>query len=332
LLLKLDITSNNAERLPVYSLRDIGIDERRLQAILFNSLDRLLPDDELLLVSQSRRWREEPDLLALDSEGTLYIFELKAWESNPENLLQALRYGQIFGSYSFDDLSRMYEQAKVGAGTLANAHKSKFGITLKPDDFNQRQTFVVMTNGLDVKTREAIQYWRKQKLEVRPWIYRIYKNTMDVPLLEMVPFRVKDNPYEDTQEGFYPLNTNLSNDVADDEYMLKEQRAAAFFSPWKLKIERLNKGDLVFLYRSGSGIVAYGKVMGKMEKRPYQGKPEYPDEEYSVSLSNFFRVEPPISAAEIKEITGNNYVFRGTMFSIDKESSEKLKKYIANRK
>lgn len=332
MLLRLDTSSNIAERLPVRSLRDIGIDERRLQTILFDSLDRLLPDDELLLVSQSRRWQEEPDLLALDSEGKLYIFELKAWESNPQNLLQALRYGQIFGSYSYEDLARLYERSKSGAGTLINAHRSKFGVSLRAEDFNQKQTFVVMTNGLDVKTREAIQYWIKQGLDVRPWIYRVYKLPSDTPLLELIPFRVKDNPYEDTQEGFYFVNTNYSNDPKDDEYMLTEKRAAAFFSPWKLKIERLSKGDTVFLYRSGTGLVAFGRVGGKVEKRPYQGNPQYPDEEYSVPLSNFVEINPPVSAAEIKEVTGNNYVFRGTMFSIDKDSAEELKKYIANRK
>jgi hypothetical protein len=33
---------------------------------------------------QSRRWREEPDLMAIDKNGSLFIFELKAWE--PESI------------------------------------------------------------------------------------------------------------------------------------------------------------------------------------------------------------------------------------------------------
>ena len=46
---------------------------------------------------QSRRWQEEPDLMAVDKNGYLYIFELKAWESHPSNLLQVLRYAQLYG-------------------------------------------------------------------------------------------------------------------------------------------------------------------------------------------------------------------------------------------
>lgn len=95
MLLKVDLENRLATRVPGQRLNAFGLDERGLQDILFWSLDRLLPDDELLLVAQSRQWQEEPDLMALDKEGNLYIFELKAWESRSENLLQALRYGQI---------------------------------------------------------------------------------------------------------------------------------------------------------------------------------------------------------------------------------------------
>ena len=89
----LRISSKNDEaatRLPGQHLKDFGFDERKLQGVLFKSLDRLLPDEELLLIGQSRPWQEEPDLLALDKQGKLYIFEIKLWESRSENILQAL--------------------------------------------------------------------------------------------------------------------------------------------------------------------------------------------------------------------------------------------------
>lgn len=57
---------------------------------------------------QSRQWQEEPDLMAIDENGDLWIFELKAWESRQSNLLQALRYGQKYGQYDYDDLDEIY--------------------------------------------------------------------------------------------------------------------------------------------------------------------------------------------------------------------------------
>ena len=50
-----------------------------------------------------------------------------------------------------------------------------------------------------------------------------------------------------------------------------------------------------------------------------------------MTLDSFQRVNPPLSASEIKKITETNYVFRGTMFSMDEESANRLLEHIRNR-
>ncbi len=104
MLLSINTTTRFAERKRTERLQSFGLDERALQAVLFDSLDRLFPDDELVLLMQSRSWQEEPDLMAVDKDGHLYIFELKAWESHSSNLLQVLRYGQMYGGSRYSDL------------------------------------------------------------------------------------------------------------------------------------------------------------------------------------------------------------------------------------
>jgi hypothetical protein len=241
MLLKIGLKTGLVERVRSEKLRTFNITERDLQNILFRSLDRLLSDEELLLIMQSRLWQEEPDLMALDKDGRLYIFELKAWESQSQNLLQVLRYGQIYGSHTYDDLQRIYAKFEETGRSLKDAHRDKFDVGLSEDKFNHDQIFVVMTNGLDYKTREAVQYWRKRGLEVRPWVYRAYPGGNEEILLEISPFTVKDNPYEDiTGQGYYILNTNYRNDPKDHEDMLSHKKAAAYFTPWKYKIERLS--------------------------------------------------------------------------------------------
>jgi len=168
-LLDIDLGTRGATRRTGSRLGDFGLDERGFQEVLFNSLDRLLPDEQLLLIMQSRHWREEPDLLALDAEGRLYIFELKAWGAREENLLQALRYGQIFGQYDYDQLAALYRHAPRDGQDLRTAHASHFGVRIPDEQFNRDQVFIVMTNGLDVRTREAVQYWRARGLHIQPW-------------------------------------------------------------------------------------------------------------------------------------------------------------------
>ena len=332
MLLKVDTAAQLATKARSVRLGDFGLDERGLQNILFRTLDRLIPEDELLLIMQSRHWREEPDLMALDAKGTLYIFELKAWESHSENILQALRYGQIYGQYNYEQLEHMFRSFYTGKKSLGEAHQATFDVSLEETAVNAAQVFVVMTNGIDHKTREAVQYWRSRGLDVRPWVYRVYQDADQKMLLEISRFATIDDPYEDIQEGYYIVNTNYRNDIKDHEMMLKERIAAAFFTPWKEKIARISKGDIVFLYQSGVGIVAFGVANGKLQKRAYQGDPEHEDEDFSMPLTKFELVESPMTAPEIKETCGVNYRFMSTLFSIDAEAGRKLETVLRSRK
>ncbi|MGH8069141.1 MAG: hypothetical protein ACRERE_28685 [Candidatus Entotheonellia bacterium] len=212
--------------------------------------------------------------------------------------------------------------------SLKKSHSAKFAVELVEEHFNRRQVFVVITNGLDYRTREAIQYWRSCGLDVRPWVYRVYAGQADEILLEMSAFRVQDNPYEDLAEGYYIINTNLSNSQEDHDEMLSNGKAAAYFDPWKFKIERLAKADVVFLYQSGVGIVALGEADGKLQKAPYHEQDEHVDEEYFMKLQRFQRVSPPLTAAEIKTITGINHVFMSTMFGLDADGGKAVRKFI----
>ena len=181
----------------------------------------------------------------------------------------------------------------------------------------------MITNGLDFKTRAAIEYWSSQGMNISSWIYKVYKVDEQL-LLDFETFRKKPRPYEDIDEGYYILNTNIQSGEYDDKDMLENSKAAAYFEPWKYKIEQINKGDKVFLYRSGTGMVAMGIATGRIDKKPYQDNPAYPNEEYSMKLNHFKILEKPIPASEIKAISSVNYVFMQTMFSIDKETGDQL--------
>ncbi len=137
------------------------------------------------------------------------------------------------------------------------------------------------------------------------------------------PNRRLGNPYGGVG-SFRVLNTSHHNNALDDSYMLGEHRAAAFFEPWKRRIEVIQPGDIVFLYRNGEGIVAIGQAVGPVRKRAYQGKPEHPDEEFYRELRPFQRVIPPASAGEVKDVTGQTYSFRGTLFTMGAEEGERL--------
>ena len=119
------------------------------------------------------------------------------------------------------------------------------------------------------------------------------------------------NEYEEVENStFHILNTNRRHDINDHVYMVNNGIAAAFYDPWKLNIDRIKKGDTVFLYENGVGIVAHGKGSGvTLTQDRYSDK----DECHYQKLLDFKILEKPMSAAEIKKILGRNVVFLRTM-------------------
>lgn len=110
--------------------------------------------------------------------------------------------------------------------------------------------------------------------------------------------------------GFHILNTNKAHTDEDHEWMLAHKAAAAFYEPWKFNINRIKKGEVVFLYENGKGIVAYGRGTGEVQMREHEGNK---DECHYQVLDGFTILEQPLSAAAIKKALDRNVVFLRTM-------------------
>ncbi|UST58298.1 hypothetical protein NF672_23205 [Pseudomonas moraviensis] len=110
--------------------------------------------------------------------------------------------------------------------------------------------------------------------------------------------------------GFHILNTNKRHSDDDQEWMLANEAAAAFYDPWKFSINRIKKGEVVFLYQNVKGIVAYGRGTGQVQMRDHEG--EKNECHYQV-LEGFTILEKPLSAAAIKKALERNVVFLRTM-------------------
>lgn len=112
------------------------------------------------------------------------------------------------------------------------------------------------------------------------------------------------------ERRYFLLNTNKANSVQDHQMMLEERVAAAFEDGWKQKIERIRSGDVVFLYESGKGVVAYGVASGDVEKAPHEGRK---DATYYQRLGDFKCLESPVSAKGIQQVLGRKIRFVHTL-------------------
>ncbi|MEG0409150.1 MAG: hypothetical protein RR623_09780 [Bacilli bacterium] len=326
MLYKLNKESNrsNYSKVKRTTLKDIGWKEEDLQSLISNNIQDFIFSNELMTIFTERKRQEEPDILALDSNGDLYIFELKRWGAKQENLLQVLRYGQLFGKSNYDELNELYKKYQTNKqANLSNDHTIYFEISesqkLSEDKYNQKQKFLVVTNGLDQETVDAIIYWKSNGLNVDAIVYWVF----EIENEHYIEFNTysKTKEFLEYENNCYVLNTNMTSNSKYTEEMLNKKKAAAYYPGWREKIQKFQKGDRIFLYKSGTGIIAYGYADGKLNKAVCDGHIDY---EYNMKLDSFVKLKFPISPSELKKITQRGFNFRQTLFSITEDVADKI--------
>lgn len=152
-----------------------------------------------------------------------------------------------------------------------------------------------------------------------------------INMIKLMFSHIDDNKsyLKQVAESCFILNTNVRDCLEDDTDMLLNQKAAAFFAPTKFSIKRIRKGDRVFLYRSGVGIVAVGVGSGELKIKNYHNDPAQEDEEYYTPLNSFNKLTRPLPASEIKKVANSDYIFKGTLFEINAQEGVKLWDYIS---
>jgi len=324
------IDTNNpaaAKRWPIQSPDSLGILEKHIEDLFSTHLHELIPENQLMLIGQERQRKEEADVFALDRKGTLYIFELKRWQSCSENLLQVMRYGQIFRRYSYEELQLLAQRHQKLQGNLKDCHKEYFGLEQPLDEskFNADQVFVVVTNGVDQDTLEAINYWSHKGVHINSVTYKLYS-------IENKPFIYFDvyNPEKEVlledRAGVYIVNTNVTYrpDVWRD--MLAAPKASAYYSR-KYAVADIPKGSTVYLYHTGVGIIAKGRTTASCQQKDYDGDP---NEEYYLPLKLDWKLDDrqewnrAVKAWEINQKLNKGYRFRQTAFGIPKEMGQAI--------
>ena len=313
---------------PGTTLARHGWNEKELEELVAQHIDHIVRESQLLVIHQERRYQEEPDIMALDQDGRLHIFELKRWGSDAENLLQVLRYGQRFGQHDYQALNYMFQRyasrgGEADSGTdLADAHRAYFELeaSLGRERFNHEQVFVVMVNGLDRATREALAYWSAKGLPIQPLVYRVYSTTGGDLLFEIEPYGTEPDTTDadDNVTGLAVVNTNATYMADAWREMLEGAKASAYYDR-KAAVNGIAVGDPVALFHRGVGVIALGRATSTF-RRGRVGQDD--DQEHYVLVDFDFKVDPitsphlAVSAREINEHLLASHRFRRTVYTL----------------
>lgn len=324
------------------ALSDIGWKEIDLEDLLGKHIDKVVRADQLFVIARERRMQEEADIMALDALGTLFLFELKRWRSGEDNLLQVLRYGQRFGQYEYERLDNYFQSyrrrhsAADDTLTLQEAHGQRFDLDPPrgKDEFNKKQRFVIVTNGLDTATWDAIEYWKEYKLPVEALVYRIYREEQSGrALIDFDPFGPIPSSPNMGDEGLFVVNTNKTYDPNAFRDMLDKDKVATYADS-KHAITAVPKGADVCLYHTGLGVIAIGKAKGGYRTAGYHGDP---DGEFFVPCEFEYKVYPDqepnkaVPAWEINQEFGTGHRFRLPVFTLPAEFGAFIRKRLKER-
>jgi hypothetical protein len=315
-------TPQSSPRVRLKNAGQLKVTEKHIEDFLAGHLDEIIPEDQLMLIGQERKRQEEADLFALDKNGVLYIFELKRWEGKQENLLQVMRYGQIFGRFDYqrlEDLARRHNRLE---GELSTAHQTYFELDtpLDADAFNHDQVFVVVTSGLDKETLDVISYWRKKGLKVHSITFKLYE-IEGKPHIYFEVYNPEQEVIIESDPGIYIVNTNATFMPDAWQDMLRAPKAAAYFDR-KLAVANIPRGSTVYLYHTKVGIIAKGRTTG--EAVPANVGTDV-DAEYHVplqldwALRNKAEWHQAITASEINATMNSGHRFRHTALTISTE-------------
>ncbi len=314
------------------SLTEQGWKEKDLENYLRENLAHLISDD-LMVISQSRPFQPEADLLALDQNADLWFFELKKVATASDNLLQVMRYSQDAASLTVDDLDELYSNYKKGkCDSLVVDFCEHFGFDSPTaaqqwgDKIGKIHHLVVIAEGTDEETVQSVGHWQRHGLDIQLWPYRIHAGDNIAFHLELPDLFIKGRQISKNSSGIFLLNTNRKHQPNAERFMLEKDCAFANGDKWAPKINHIGTGSKVLLYANRIGIIAVGIATAEKHNITWDDGPGR-----FVKLREFRKLKAPFKAASIRKIAGENYPLLQTLITLPEQAGEQIWKDCIDR-
>lgn len=310
MLYKMNFTDNNEvvhqlELTRYSSISDLGLSEKDLENIISENLfEVLFSESPLMPVFQEQRGQKLGDIYALDENGDLTIFELKRDKARDDAILQLLTYAQEAGSWKYSQLDEKYRKFlrinNKDEISLKDKHKQDFGVELTHEQFNRRQHLTVIGNAANKELIDVIQYWNKQGLSINFAPYRIYEFKEDIYFEFFAPPYDQHDSLSEKKGIIIDTNETYKYEGGPDVWYMMENSRIAAFGDQKIVIDLLNKGDIVFFYHQGWGIVAAGTVKSDRKEDNKMNETWYRDVD--------FLTTPPKNIDQLKYMPAEDIV------------------------
>lgn len=149
--------------------------EARLEAIL-QADPTILGLDVLLVVGRQviTTFGTRADLLAIDSDGMLYVIEVKKARTPRDVVAQALDYGYWISDLTMDDVGEIYAKHHDGE-TLEAGFRRRFDED-PPELLSEDHQLVIVASSIDPQTDRIVRYVRERGVPVYVVFFQYFRD------------------------------------------------------------------------------------------------------------------------------------------------------------
>ncbi len=259
--------SSNPEPLVEVSLQN----EALLERMIVSAPNILSP--HWLLIGQQVRTDHGGivDLLAVNQDGQLIVIELKRNQTPREVVAQALDYASWVKDLTTDEVAHIYDRFSDG-GSLDDAFKLKFGLTLDEDQLNGSHQIVVVASSLDSSTERIVNYLNDMDVAINVIFFQVFQDGDNqylsrAWLIDPVETEIRATTTQSGERGEwngeYYVSFGHSGD-RDWNEAVKYGFISAGGGTWYTRtLSMLTPGDRVWVNVPGQGYVGVGTVLGQ---------------------------------------------------------------------
>jgi hypothetical protein len=193
-----------------------------LQRLLRDNIDAVCPDT-IVIAEEFGQWEDSSrriDLLGLDKQANLVVFELKRTEDGGHMELQAIRYAAMVSTMTFDQVVDTYKEYLSQRSIEKEARQAVLDFLgwteEREDDFAQDVSIVLVSADFSKELTTAVLWLNQRDLDIRCVRLKPYKHDgrlfLDiqqvVPLPEASEYVVKVKKKEQAQRDSVGTNWN----------------------------------------------------------------------------------------------------------------------------
>lgn len=272
---RVDLLSSKFERIDSCSAEELNIKEKQIEEWMVANPDLLFSDkDAVMIIAVEKSGEALADLLAVDSQGNLIIIEIKRHWSDRNTIGQLLDYAANLSNWKYDRFNERWKSysEKSESDLFEEFKKYISNPRFAFEDFLKTRRLFILASETDEGMKRIINWLQSEydvPIDFVP--FTLFKRENDIFLrINKIDVEPIVNIY--TSSGDWFFNTNETNYIGAWKNMIKHNVIAACFygkMTTKGKMDKPAKGDRVFVYLNGKGIIAVGKVIDDVSE---QGK------------------------------------------------------------